>query len=70
MIDDYKDIIDMEYPFPGRYDKHPPMAVEERAKIFGSFAALKGHEDRIEDKRVAIEDMVNNHLIEHEDFFD
>jgi hypothetical protein len=43
--DDYSDIIDLPYP---RDDwnflmKHPRMSMEERAKIFAPFAALRGH---------------------------
>lgn len=43
--DDYSDIIDLPYP---RNDwnflmKHPRMGMEERAKIFAPFAALRGH---------------------------
>ena len=45
MRDDYKDIIDLPYP---RNDwnflmKHPRMSMEDRAKIFAPFAALRGH---------------------------
>jgi hypothetical protein len=43
--DDYSDIIDLPYP---RDDwnflmKHPRMSMEDRAKIFAPFAALRGH---------------------------
>ena len=45
MVDDYKDIINLPYP---RDDwnflmKHPRMSMEDRAKIFAPFAALRGH---------------------------
>ena len=45
MRDDYSDIIDLPYP---RDDwnflmKHPRMSMEDRAKIFAPFAALRGH---------------------------
>lgn len=45
MVDDYKDIINLSYP---RDDwnflmKHPRMSMEDRAKIFAPFAALRGH---------------------------
>ncbi|MDD5937209.1 MAG: hypothetical protein PUC65_16860 [Clostridiales bacterium] len=44
----YDDIIGMEYPLKSRdLRKHPKMAVEDRAKIFAPFAALKGHEEAI-----------------------
>ena len=70
MRDDYGDIINMQYPFEQEDIDHPAMAVEERAKIFGSFAALKGHEDEIEDRREQVEDIVNNHEVEREVFYD
>lgn len=49
MPDSYEDIIDLPYP---RNDwnfliKHPRMSVENRAKIFAPFAALRGHSDAI-----------------------
>ena len=44
----YSDIIDMEYPLKNRdIIKHPPMSLQDRAKIFAPFAALKGHEEAI-----------------------
>ncbi len=61
MIDNYKDIIDLPYP---RNDwnflmKHPRMSVEDRAKIFHPFAALRGHAEALdataERKQTAIE---------------
>jgi len=47
----YDDIINLPYP---RNDwnflmKHPRMSVENRAKIFSPFAALRGHSDAIEE---------------------
>jgi len=47
--DNYEDIINLPYP---RNDwnfliKHPRMSVENRAKIFAPFAALRGHSDAI-----------------------
>ena len=44
-FDDYSDIIYLPYP---RDDwnflmKHPRMSMEDRAKIFAPFAALRGH---------------------------
>lgn len=55
----YDDIINLPYP---RNDwnfliKHPRMSIENRAKIFAPFAALRGHSDAIEDtaeKRLTI----------------
>ena len=47
---DYKDIIDLPYP---RDDwnflmKHPRMSMEDRAKIFHPFAALRGHAEALD----------------------
>lgn len=48
----YDDIIDMEYPLKSSdIIKHPRMPVQDRAKIFAPFAALKGHEEAIERKQ-------------------
>lgn len=55
----YDDIINLPYP---RSDwntliKHPRMSIENRAKIFSPFAALRGHSDAIEEtaeKRLTI----------------
>lgn len=55
----YDDIINLPYP---RNDwntliKHPRMSIENRAKIFSPFAALRGHSDAIEEtaeKRLTI----------------
>ena len=66
----YDDIINMKYPFEKEDKAHPPMAVADRAKIFGSFAALKGHDDAIEEQRELVEDLVNNHMIEREVFYE
>lgn len=44
----YDDIISMEYPLKSAdIIKHPKMRIEDRAKIFAPFAALKGYEDAI-----------------------
>lgn len=42
----YDDIIDLPYPFP---TKQPRMSMYDRAAQFGSFAALTGHEEAIEE---------------------
>ena len=58
---DYSDIIDLPYP---RDDwnfqmKHPRMSMQDRAKIFHPFAALRGHSEALdataERKQVAVE---------------
>lgn len=48
----YDDIIHMEYPLKSS-DKirHPRMLIEDRAKIFAPFAALKGYEEAIAAKQ-------------------
>lgn len=48
----YDDIIHMEYPLKNaELTKHPRMRVEDRAKIFAPFAALKGYEEAISAKQ-------------------
>ncbi|WP_228353561.1 hypothetical protein [Variimorphobacter saccharofermentans] len=52
---DYDDIIHMEYPLKTTdYIKHPRMRVEDRAKIFAPFAALKGYEEAIAAKQKVV----------------
>lgn len=65
----YDDIINMKYPFEKEDKDHPPMAVADRAKIFGSFAALKGHDEEIEGTRVMVEDMME-HEVTREVFYE
>lgn len=43
----YEDMLDMPYPFP---TNRPRMSMYDRAAQFGSFAALTGHEEAIEEK--------------------
>ncbi|HBZ03364.1 MAG TPA: hypothetical protein DEO83_06080 [Lachnospiraceae bacterium] len=48
----YADIIDKERPVHNGDDfeaKHPRMPREARAKIFAPFAALKGHNEALEE---------------------
>lgn len=48
----YDDIISMEYPLKSSdVIKHPRMNLEDRAKIFAPFAALRGYEEAIEAKQ-------------------
>lgn len=52
MTTQYDDIIDMKYPLESSDRvKHPRMTVEDRAKIFAPFAALKGYEEAIAAKQ-------------------
>ncbi len=51
----YDDIIHMQYPLKSSdVIKHPRMQVEDRAKIFAPFAALKGYEEAIAAKQKII----------------
>ena len=61
---DYSDIIDLPYP---RNDwnfmmKHPRMNVEDRAKIFHPFAALRGHAEALDATAERKLDAVANEL--------
>lgn len=48
----YDDIIQMEYPLKTSDSiKHPKMTIEDRAKIFAPFAALRGYEEAIAAKQ-------------------
>lgn len=48
----YDDILPMEYPLKSSdVIKHPRMRIEDRAKIFIPFAALKGYEEAIAAKK-------------------
>jgi hypothetical protein len=64
MVDDYKDIINLPNP---RDDwnflmKHPRMNVEDRAKIFHPFAALRGHAEALDATAERKQDAVENEL--------
>ena len=64
MRDNYSDIIDLPYP---RDDwnflmKHPRMNVEDRAKIFHPFAALRGHAEALDATAERKQDAVENEL--------
>lgn len=51
----FQSILSRGRPKHGRCDdfslRHPPMQLSQRAKIFSPFAALKGFEEAIDDKR-------------------
>jgi hypothetical protein len=48
----YDDIINTDYPFKASDSmKHPRMKIEDRAKIFVPFAALRGYEEAIQAKQ-------------------
>ncbi len=47
----YKDIIDKERPkSPEILQKHPRMRLEDRAKIFAPFSALRGLDEALENE--------------------
>ncbi|MCD7825487.1 MAG: YolD-like family protein [Clostridiaceae bacterium] len=52
----YKDIINLSWrkevqkSTPSFFIKHPQMSLENRAKIFAPFAALRGHSDRLSEE--------------------
>lgn len=47
----YKDIIDKSWDDnPEFFRKHPRMTLEDRAKIFAPFAALRGHSSRLQEE--------------------
>ncbi|MDF2544593.1 MAG: hypothetical protein K0S47_4311 [Herbinix sp.] len=51
----YDDIIQLEYPLKSSdIIKHPSMSIEDRAKIFAPFAALKGYEEAIAAKQKVV----------------
>jgi len=55
----YDDIINMTYPLESSDKiKHPRMRVEDRAKIFAPFAALKGYEEAIAAKEKVVVDKI------------
>lgn len=50
--ENYKDIIDKQRPVHDGDEfesRHPKMSIENRAKIFAPFAALKGYEEAIDE---------------------
>ncbi len=49
----YDDIIEVQYPFKD-IEKIRTMTIEERAKIFAPFAALKGHSEAIAAKQKVV----------------
>lgn len=52
-IDAYSDIINTDWP---RESLRPKMPMKSRAKIFLSFAALKGYEESLEQVREIVEE--------------
>ena len=67
---DYSDIIDLPYP---QNDwnfliKHPRMSVEDRAKIFHPFAALRGHAEALDATAERKQEAVANELTLDENY--
>ena len=67
---DYSDIIDLPYP---QNDwnfliKHPRMNVEDRAKIFHPFAALRGHAEALDATAERKQEAVANELTLNENY--
>lgn len=61
---DYSDIIDLPYP---RNDwnfliRHPRMSMEDRAKMFHPFAALRGHAEALDATAERRRDAVANEI--------
>ena len=67
---DYSDIIDLPYP---QNDwnfliKHPRMSMENRAKIFHPFAALRGHAEALDATAERKQEAVENELTLDENY--
>ena len=67
---DYSDIIDLPYP---QNDwnfliKHPRMSMEDRAKIFHPFAALRGHAEALDATAERKQEAVENELTLDENY--
>ena len=67
---DYSDIIALPYP---RNDwnfliKHPRMSMEDRAKIFHPFAALRGHAEALDATAERKQEAVANELTLDENY--
>ncbi len=67
---DYSDIIDLPYP---QNDwnfliKHPRMNMEDRAKIFHPFAALRGHAEALDATAERKQEAVANELTLDENY--
>lgn len=62
---DYTDIIDLPYPRDNWnfLMKHPRMSMEDRAKIFHPFAALRGHSEALDATAEQKKDSVANEFI-------
>lgn len=65
MRNDYTDIIDLPYPRDNWnfLMKHPRMSMEDRAKIFHPFAALRGHSEALDATAEQKKDSVANEFI-------
>lgn len=63
----YADIIDMERPQNEEsLRKHPRMTLQNRAKIFSPFAALRGYDDQLAEEKQRSERVTKKILTEEE----
>lgn len=64
--EDYSDIIDTPYPQKkwNIHLKYPPMNIQDRAKIFNAFAALRGHSAALKNKAEELLDTKKEELLE------
>ena len=63
---EYEDILDVRYPFENwnLYLKYPRMNLEDRAKIFSPFAALRGHTHALSETADSIFEISEEELLE------
>lgn len=63
----YGDILQMERPCSeGSLRKHPRMTLQNRAKIFSPFAALRGYEEQLDEEKQRTERVTRHILTEEE----
>ena len=62
---EYEDIVNLKYPLEtSDRIKHPRMDLQDRAKIFAPFAALKGHDKELDDRKYDEYDEIERCIIE------
>ncbi|MBQ2530417.1 MAG: hypothetical protein II547_09200 [Treponema sp.] len=66
-MEKYEDIINMEWPIESERTR---MSLDQRAKIFLPFAALKGYEESLENELKTVIDGFNHKNENPDDFFD
>lgn len=66
----YADILDMERPQTEEsLHKHPRMSIQNRAKIFSPFAALRGYDEQLAEEKQRTE-RVRKHILTEEEMSD